>query len=184
MEIHVLFKNLKADDDIKTYAEKKLGKLNKYLANIVNIKVELAEEKPKSRQHNFSAQVTLNVNGFLIRGEHRDESIKAAIDEVAEIVERQVIRYKKRFEVAKGRPAETIRVPADINVGKEDGEERAEVIKTKKFLIKPMTVEQAIDQMEFIGHDFFIFANMEDKSVNVLYRRKDGKYGLILPELA
>lgn len=184
MEIEVLFKNLQADDDVKHYAEKKLGKLNKYLTSINNIKVELTEEKSRSRQHDFSAQVTLNINGFLIRGEHKDENIKAAIDEVAGIVERQVIRYKKRYEVAKGRPAETIRVPADVDISKSDRADGAEIIKTKRFLIKPMTVEQAIDQMEFIGHDFFIFASIEDKSVNVLYRRKDGKYGLILPELA
>ena len=183
MEIRILFKNMEADDDIKEYARRKLGKLNKYLANISNIKVEIAEEKSRSHQRNFSTQVTLNINGFLIRGEHRGESIKAAIDEVTEAMERQIIKYKKRFEVAKGRPTETIRMPADIDFDKEGGMERARVIKTKRFLLKPMTVEQAIDQMEFIGHDFFIFANMEDKSVNVLYRRKDGEYGLILPEL-
>lgn len=183
METHIVFRNMKSEEAIKEYAEKKLGKLNKYLASISNIKLELSEVKSKSRQHNYAAEVTINVNGFLIRGEHKDESIKAAIDEVAETMERQITKYKKRYEVSKGRSSESIRLPAG-DVQKESDGEAGEVIKMKRFLIKPMTVEQAIDQMEFLGHDFFIFASVEDKAVNVIYRRKDGKYGLILPEFS
>jgi len=184
METQILFKNMKADGNIKEYAEKKLGRLNKYLATISGTKMELTEEKSKSRQHMYTAQVTLNINGFLIRGEHKDESIKAAIDEVVETMERLVTKYKKRFEVNKGRSTESIRTQAASGGEKAPESDEADTLKMKRFLIKQMTVEQAIDQMEFIGHDFFIFASAEDKSVNVVYRRKNGKYGLILPELA
>jgi putative sigma-54 modulation protein len=183
METQILFKNMKVDDDIKEYAEKKLGKLNKYLATISSIKIELTEEKSKSRQHMYTAQVTLNINGFLIRGEHKDESIKASIDEVVETMERQVTKYKKRYEVNKGRANESIRVPITAEADKEAENDGKEVLKTKRFIIKPMSVEQAVDQMEFIGHDFFIYASMDDKAVNVVYRRKAGGYGVILPEL-
>ena len=183
METHIIFKNMKPAEDIKEYAEKKLAKLNKYLANINDIKLELSEIKSKSRQHTYAAQVTINVNGFLIRGEHRCESIKAAIDEVLETMERQIEKYKKRYEISKGRSSKSIRVPAGNATGDRD-REAGEVLKVKKFFIKPMNVEQAIEQMEFLGHDFFIFASLEDKAVNVIYRRKDGKYGLILPELS
>lgn len=184
METHIIFKNMQSEEDIREYAEKKLVKLNKYLASISNIKLELSKVKSKSRQHNFAVQVTINTNGFLIRGEHKDESIKAAIDEVIETMERQIAKYKKRYEISKGRGLESIRVPESVS-NKEKGEpEEGDILKVKRFKIKPMSVEQAIDQMEFLGHDFFIFASIEDKSINVVYRRKDGNYGLILPELA
>lgn len=183
METQIIFKNIKADPDIQDYAEKKLIKLNKYLATISNIKMELAEEKSKSRQHVFSAQVTLNVNGFLIRCENKDESIKAVVDEVTETMERLVNKYKKRYEVNKGRSTESIRVPLEAYSDKEAESDAMDIMRTKRFIIKPMTVEQAVDQMEFIGHDFFIYASTEDKSVNVVYRRKNGRYGVIIPEL-
>jgi len=184
MEMQISFKNMKQDPDIQEYAEKKLDKLNKYLANISGIKMELTEEKTKSRQHSYTAQVTLNINGFLIRGEQKDESLKASVDEVVETMERLVTKYKKRHEVNKGRVNESIRIPAGTGGEKETEVDEISILRMKRFIIKPMTVEQAIDQMEFIGHDFFIFANAEDKSVNVVYRRKNGRYGLILPELA
>jgi putative sigma-54 modulation protein len=184
METQILFKNMKTDEDIKEYADKKLGKLSKYLAAISATKIELTEEKSKSRQHVYTAQVTLNINGFLIRGEHKDESIKAAIDEVVETMERLITKYKKKYEVNKGRVTESIRTQAVEGDEKAPESDEADTLRTKRFFIKQMTVEQAIDQMEFIGHDFFIFASADDKAVNVVYRRKNGKYGLILPELA
>jgi putative sigma-54 modulation protein len=182
MQIQVTTKNVKVEGDIKEYAEKKLSRLTKYLSNISSIKLELVEEKSKSRLHTYSAQATLNVNGFLIRGEHKGEDLHAAVDAVSDVMERLITRYKSRYDVNKGRTGESIRKPV-AGEEKEEGEEDvAVVVKKKRFGIKPMTVEEAIDQMEFIGHDFFIFTNADDSSINVVYRRKDGKYGVLQPE--
>ena len=182
MQIQVTTKNLKVEGDIKEYAEKKLNKLTKYLSNISSIKLELIEEKSKSRLHTFSAQVTLNVNGFMIRGEHKGDDAHATVD--ADVMERLINKYKARYEVNKGRMPESIRNPAKSEGQREDEEEKTGVVKSKRFTIKPMTVDEAIDQMEFIGHDFFIFINYDDNSVNVVYKRKDGKYGVLQPESA
>jgi putative sigma-54 modulation protein len=104
-------------------------------------------------------------------------------------MERLVNKYKSKYEVNKGRQNRSIRIPEvsdelDTESGKEDVADPADVVKIKRFHIKPMTVEQAIDQMEFIGHDFFIFINAEDKSFNIVYRRKNGQFGLIIPEIS
>jgi putative sigma-54 modulation protein len=182
MQIQVTTKNLKVEGDIKDYAEKKLSKLTKYLNSISSIKLELIEEKSKSRLHTFSAQVTLNVNGFLIRGEQKGDDSHATVDAVSDVMERLITRYKSRYDVNKGRVIESIRRPSQGEAPRESESEQALVVKKKRFDVKPMTVDEAIDQMEFIGHDFFIFVNSDDNSINVVYRRKDGKYGVLQPE--
>ncbi|MCX6007804.1 MAG: ribosome-associated translation inhibitor RaiA [Chloroflexi bacterium] len=184
MQIQVITKNLKVEGDIKEYAEKKLSKLTKYLNSITSIKLDLVEEKSKSRLHTYSAQVTLNVNGFLIRGEQKGDDAYATVDAVADVMERLIDRYKARYEVNKGRVPESIRKPVNSEARREDEEEKTGVVKLKRFTIKPMTVGEAIDQMEFIGHDFFVYINGDNNSINVVYKRKDGKYGVLQPESA
>lgn len=189
METQILFKNVEVDDEIKEYASKKLNRLQKYLNNIKTAKMEISEDKSKSRKHVFKAQVTINVNGFLIRSERKEGTLRACIDEIVETMERLVNKYKSKYEVNKGRQNRTIRIP-NVNGDlykedeKQDMMDPVDVVKIKKFNIKPMSVRQAIDQMEFIGHDFFIFTNAEDKAINIVYRRKNGQYGLIVPELS
>ncbi len=184
MQIQVITKNLKVEGDIKDYAEKKLSKLTKYLNSISSIKLELIEEKSKSRLHTYSAQVTLNVKGFLIRGEQKGDDAHATVDAVSDVMERLINKYKARYEVNKGRVPESIRKPANTESQGGEVEERNGVVKLKRFTIKPMTVDEAIDQMEFIGHDFFIFVNNDNNSINIVYKRKDGKYGVLQPESA
>ena len=184
MQIQVATKNVKLEGDIKEYAEKKLSKLTKYLNNISSIKLELVEERSKSRLHQYSAQVTLNVNGFLIRGEHKGDDTHATVDAVADVMERLLIKYKARYEVNKGRESKSIRKPSSGEVQNEDEDEQSGVVKLKRFKVKPMAIDEAVEQMEFIGHDFFIFVNKDDEAVNVVYKRKDGRYGLLQPEYA
>ncbi len=180
MEIKIAARNMKLEEDVRDYAEKKLGRLSKYLNNISSIKLELIEEKTKSRQPVFGAQVTMNINGFLMRGEQRNDNPRAAIDAVNDVMERLIDKYKKRYNVSKTH--ETIRTPVEEEVNAV--EQPHHVYKRKSFIVKPMTVEQAVEQMEFLGHDFFLFVSDDDNSINVVYRRKDGKYGLIQPEFA
>jgi putative sigma-54 modulation protein len=182
MEIKIAARNMKLEEDVRDYAETKLGRLLKYLNTISSIKLDLIEEKSKSRQAVYGAQVTVNVNGFLMRGEQRDDNIRSAIDAVTDVMERLIDKYKKRYSINKSKAHETIRTQA----GEEEpgGEQPQHVYKRKRFTVKPMTVEQAVEQMEFLGHDFFLFVSDVDNSINVVYRRKDGKYGLIQPEFA
>ena len=183
MEIQVATKNMNLTDDIKSYAENKINKLSRYLNNITTAKIELSEERSKSRQHHFTAQVTINVKGFIIRGEQKAESVKASIDKVEGVMERLLSKYKKKYEINKSRAPKSIKQPDNIEM---DGEEETinSIVKSKRFAIKPMTIEQAIDQMEFLGHDFFLFMDVNDSVINVVYRRRDGRYGLIQPEIA
>jgi putative sigma-54 modulation protein len=182
MEIKIVARNMKLQDDVRDYAEAKLSRLSKYLISISSAKMELIEEKTKSRQPIYGAQVTLNVNGFLMRGEQRDENIRSAIDAVTDVMERLIDKYKKRYSVNKGKAHETIRTTVEEDVPEDEPPQY--VYKRKRFIVKPMTAEQAVEQMEFLGHDFFLFVSDVDNSINVVYRRKDGKYGLIQPEFA
>lgn len=182
MDIKVIAKNITVEDAIREYCEKKLNRLGKHLVNITSIKMELTGENSKARPDLFVAQATININGILLRGEHKDRDLKTAVDAVTDIMERQIDKYKKRYTVNKSKVHESIRVSGEPAI--DDGEENKPVVKIKKFKVKPMKVEHAIDQMELLGHDFFLFVNDDDNSVNVVYRRKDGYYGLIQPETA
>ena len=181
MDIKISAKNLTIDDDIRGYADKKITKLTRYLSNITTMHMELSEEKSKSRLSTYVVQVTLNINGFLLRGVQKDDNLKSAIDAVTDVMERLIEKYKKRYTVNKSNVHESIRTTKEEN--DIVAEVNRPVIRRKKFALKPMKVEQAIDQMDFLSHDFFLFINDEDDAVNVVYRRKDGNYGLIQPEI-
>ena len=180
MEIQITGKNVELLPTVRSYIERKLGKLSRHLPNISESVVEITEEKTRSPQHRFVVQVTLNSHGTLLRGEERGQDLYTAVDRVAEVMNRQIERYKGKL-YDKGRGYSLAR--------SESGEEEASpqprqrVVKTKQFVIKPMSVEEAIDQMALLGHDFFLFFNAETEKVNLLYQRKDDNYGLIEPEL-
>ena len=124
MEVQITGKNLEIDSEMRQYAESKLNKLSKYLGNISAAKLELIREKSKSRSTLFAAQVTLNVNGFLIRGEQRDNDIHATIHAVADVMERLITKYKGRYEINKGREAESIRKSAPAPEGESENGSR------------------------------------------------------------
>jgi putative sigma-54 modulation protein len=181
MDIKITGKNLTIDDDTRGYAEKKITRLTRYLSNITMMHMELSEEKSKSRLSSYVAQATVNINGFLLRGVQKDDNLKSAIDAVTDVMERLIDKYKKRYAVNKGKVHESIRT---IKEGNDTADEAiVPLVKRKRFIVKPMSTEQALEQMEFLGHDFFLFVNDEDSSINVVYRRKDGNYGLIQPEI-
>lgn len=191
MELVIRGRNLVVTEDVERYVQKKLGKLQRHLGNISETKVELSRELTRSRQHRMVVQVTLNANGTLLRAQERGPDLFMAIDSVADVMDRQVQRYKGRLykgEQAKksGRGA-SIRYPvqsgAEERVERSDTLDSGQVVRTKRFPMKPMTVEEAVTQMELLGHDFFLFYNSASGEFNVLYRRQDGHYGIIEPEL-
>ena len=180
MELQITGKNVDLSPTVRQYLERKLGKLSRYLPNIVGAKVEIFEEKTKSPQERFVVQVTIDSNGTLLRGEERGGDLVTAIDKVAATVNRQIEHYKgKRYDKGKGSSSVRDGLSEEIAVAQPLGK----VVRFKRFAVKPMSVAEALDQMELLGHDFFLFFNADTEELNLLYRRKDGNYGLIEPEL-
>ena len=180
MELQITGKNMELSPAVRQHIERKLGKLNRHLPKIIEFKVEVAEEKTKSPQQHFVVQATIDSNGTLLRSQERGENLFTAIDKVAEVMNRQIERRKgKLYE--KGRGSSLAR--GEFSEEAVEEEPVSKVGKVKQFAVKPMSVAEAIDQMELLGHDFFLFFNADDEGLNLLYRRKDGNYGLIKPEL-
>ena len=181
MRLQVKGKNLEVSDSLHRYAEEKLGKLERHLNDATRLELELAVEKNPSISDKQVAEATMWTKGPILRARESSDDMRASIDLLAEKLERQVKRYKEkrqRKQVARHGPHhqhdEEVRpvVPE---------EEEPVIVKTKQFAVKPMTPEEAVLQLELIGHDFFVFRNVESNDVNVVYRRRDGNYGLIEP---
>lgn len=192
MQLTVKGRNIEITDRLRSYVEKKIGKLDRYLPDILEARVELAEEASQKSSQRQVAQVTVRSDGTLLRAEERSNDIFTAIDAVAEKLHRQIRRYKgkrrRKLERAQAYAvaAEVYELTDLVEQVEEEEEEFFEgrVVRHKRFAITPMSEDEAVDQMELLGHDFFVFYNAADAAVNVLYRRSDGNYGLLQPELA
>ncbi len=179
MELQITGKNIELKPQVRRYIERKLGKINRYLPGIMAASVEITEEKTKSRQQHFVVQVTVDSGNGLLRGEERGEALFAAIDKVGAVMNRQIEHHKGKLN-NKGRGISLAR----NDVGDEtETQPPRKVVKVKRFAINPMSVAEAIDQMELLGHDFFLFFNADIEGLSLLYRRRDGDFGLIEPEL-
>jgi len=179
MEFQITGKNVKLVPAVRSYIERKIGKLNRHLPNIIEFKVEVTEERTKSAKQRFVAQVTIDSGSMLLRGEERGDDLFVAIDRVVAVMDRQIERYKGKL-YTKGRGSSLAR--SEFSPGLSVNEPLEKVTKTKRFKIKTMPVAEAIEQMELLRHDFFLFFNVDSEELNLLYRRKDGNYGVIQPE--
>lgn len=168
-------KNIQVTNALKEYVEKRLGKLNKYFENTPEAIVTLVVEKDRHR-----VEVTIPLNGFLLRGEEESLDMYSSVDLVVEKLEKQINKYKTRVRKNKGASIKDL--PTD-NKGTSGDIEEPHIVRTKRFAIKPMSVEEAVLQMNLLGHNFFMFSNADTEEANVVYRRKDGNYGLIEPEI-
>ena len=180
MELQITGKNIELPPPVSQRVERKLGKLGRHLPSILAYKVEITKEKTKSPPERFVVQVTLDSNGTLLRGEERGQDLFAAIDKVAQTMDRQIEHYKGKL-YRKNRGSSPLK--NDFDESMETSPPLGEVVKLKRFPVKPMPVNEAIDQMELLGHDFFLFFNAESDKMNLVYRRGDGNYGLIEPVL-
>jgi putative sigma-54 modulation protein len=189
MEIVVRGRNVSISERIEEYVEKKVGKLERYLPIIDEARMELSQEETRSAQHRMIAQLTVRSRGKILRAEERDQDLFAAIDLVVEKMQRQISRFKDRLYSRGQHGSETVRRPeepesvAEVMAAMEP-EPVGTVVRFKAFPVTPMNPEEAIEQMELLGHDFFVFYNSEISGINVLYRRRTGDYGLLQPELA
>lgn len=185
MKTEILGKKVEISGQVARYIEKKVSKLGRYLPNITNAKVEVYNEKTKSPEQRFVTKVVLKAKRAIFTAEERNSEIYTAIDRVVEALAHQIERYKgKLYEKGKGVSLARQRANPGQNPEANEVKTSLKVVKMKRFLVKPMSVAEAAEQMEVLGHDFFIFVNADSGDINLLYRRKDGNYGLIQPELA
>ncbi len=186
MNIVVRGRNVSLTDRIQEYVEKKVGKLERYLPLIDEARMELSQEETRSAQHRMIAQLTVRSRSKVLRAEERDQDLFAAIDLVSDKMQRQITRFKDRlYSRGQQRGAEKAPAPQEPEIAAEAVlESVGAIVRTKKFPVTPMGPEEAIEQMELLGHDFFVFYNSDANGINVLYRRRSGDYGLLQPELA
>jgi putative sigma-54 modulation protein len=182
--------DLTVTPDLKDYVEKKVGRLEHYLPSINEARVELAEEKSaRSPSDREVAQLTVMARGVVLRAEERKEDIFAAVDAVLDKMQRQIERYKgkrRRQRIGAGAEAQAAEEAEELAEMARDTEEEplGTVARRKRFTLTPMDEAEAIEQMRLLGHEeFFVFYNTDTNRVNVMYRRKNGDYGLIDPEV-
>lgn len=171
MRIIIRGKNIEVTDALKTHVEKRIGKIAKYFDEDTEAQVTLSVVKDT---HVVDATLLLN-GGMLIRGEVESPDMYASVDMVTEKLERQIRKYKTRIN----------RKARQLGANGEDGrslEDEPKIVRTKRFAIKPMLPDEAVLQMNLLEHDFFMFINAETSKANVVYRRKDGNFGLIEPQ--
>lgn len=178
MKIIFKGKHIEVTDAMRNYIEKRLSKIERHFDHILEVIVTLSVEK--NRQ---IVEATLQASRALIRAEEETDDMYASIDKVADKLERQIQKYKEKY-FKKPHPGTEKKGLANEETNVEDSESDkiAKIVKTKRFAIKPMSVEEAAMQMDLLGHNFFVFANDDTNKVNVLYKRKDGNFGLIEPE--
>jgi putative sigma-54 modulation protein len=182
MELSIKGKNVEVTDRLSDYVEQKIGKLDRYLPTISEVWVELSTEGARAAQDRQVCQVTVRANGAILRAEERSDDMFTSIDAVLDKMYRQIARYKGKRKNRWRGAAATVE-PLPLEVEETFDEETYNIVRTKRFPMAPMNPDEAVDQMELLGHDFFIFYNADEGQVNVIYRRKDGDYGLLQPEL-
>lgn len=175
MKFNIVGKNIEVTEGLRAAVEDKIGKLEKFFTEDTEVHVTLSVEKDRQK-----IEVTIPVKGNIIRSEQVSSDMYVSIDLVEEIIERQLKKYKNKL-VDKKQGAGFFRQEF-IEKDYMD-EEEVQIIRTKKFDIKPMYPEDACVQMELLGHSFFAFVNAETDDINVVYRRKGGTYGILEPDL-
>lgn len=175
MKTRVIAKNIDLTEGLRDAVDRKLSKLDKYFNPSVNANVTLSIQK--NRQ---IVEITIPFNGVILRGEEVNEDMYTSIDLVIDKLERQIRKQKTKLQ--KRNSGDSLRFQVIPDYKYEDDDE-AKIVKTKRFSIKPMSTDEAILQMELLGHNFFVYENSDDGEVNVLYKRKDGNYGLIEPQV-
>ena len=183
-KVEVQTRNIRLTEKIEEYVSKKAGNFDHYLPTIEEARVELSHYKAaRNATDRNAAQITVYGKGFILRTEERADEALAAFDLAHDNMQRQIERYKGKHERGRG-DGRSAAEAAEPIIDDETGELSPLVARKKKFVLYPMNEEEAVVQMRNLGHDnFFIFYNAATSKINVLYRRRNGSYGLIDPEL-
>ena len=177
-------KNYEVPEKVREYATRKVGRLERLLDDRSDATIELSVEQHRSLQDSHIVDVTLVIDGQTLRSSSAAPTHKAGIDAVLDKIERRAVDFRETSRVRKS--TETVRTGERGEPGRAEPdleERRSQVVKVKRFHIEPMFEEDAVARMEELGHSFFVFVNAEDERVAILYRRRDGAYGLIEPML-
>lgn len=175
MKIKIHARNITLTDALKDTVDKKILKLEKYFDDNVEAKVTLKVEK--SRQ---IVEVLIPFNGVVLRGEESTENMYKSLDLVEEKLEGQIRKYKTKLKRNEYNSLKFAQIEKEVAVDEEVEDKR--IVKTKKFDVKPMSADEAVLQMELVGHNFFVFRDGDTNEISVVYKRKDGHYGLIEAE--
>lgn len=175
MNIIIRGKHIELTDALKDYALKRVGKLKKYSDHFQDVQVTLLVERDRHR-----VEVTAPLHGIILRGEEETDDMYSSIDMVVEKLEHQIDKYRTRIN--KRMRSKIVKDLEPSRSAEANEEPQEKVVRHKKFSAKPMSVEEAIMQMNLIGHNFFVFTNAESQEMNVVYRRNNGDYGLLRPQ--
>ena len=198
MEVSVKPKNFKLPDTTEGHIRKHVERLGRHVENLHATEVLLSQEPTRSNPHRlqYRVQLTLHTRNNIIRSEVSNSEVLTAVDEAMENVSRQVERHKarrtrkKKGSLGLGRQAadlaaqDLLDAPELPEATEDSANGAGEIVRVKSFTVKPMFPEDAVEQMELLGHNFFVFLNAADERMSVVYRRNDGNYGLIQPELS
>jgi len=184
--LEIFGREFEVTDHMRDYVIKKVSKLDRHLDSIDQIRVDLAFVKAaRSAADRYVAQMTVYGKGFILRSEERSDDIRTAMDAAMEKLSRQIDRFKDKRKRGRGDGKSAAEVAPEVEpVPEVEPEETPVIMRRKKFDLIPMAEEEAIEQMKLLGHDnFFVFYNVKAGAVSVLYRRRDGTYGLIEPRV-
>jgi putative sigma-54 modulation protein len=189
MQLNITFRHIEPIDSLKNYAREKVERAHKYLDKAGDAHVVLSLER-----HLHHADITIHSGPFVLRGREKSEDMYASIDLAMDKIERQLRRYKERLKNHHGKDRVHHRADlvnqavrhdvVQVATPEESHDDTPRVIRTNEFLARPMGVEEAIMQMDLMNNDFLVFLNLASKELNVVYRRKDGHYGLIEASMA
>ncbi len=200
MDLQIRTNGTKLTDELRHFIDRRAGKLDHLIDHVVDAQLELRTMRQRTGHELTVAQITLHTRRMILRAEERASEPAKAIDEAFDKLVRQVRRYhdkrtnrKRRLPTAEA--IEELAVPSSDGVDEqwalvgdtepdEDDRPSDDVVRTKRFSVKPMPVDEAIEQMELLGHDFYLFHNADEDQINLLYRRRDGSLGLLAPSLA
>ena len=191
MDVQIKAHNFKLTDEIREYVDRRVAKLDRVSENVTDAKFEIREEPHHHPSQKYIAQFTIVTKRAVLRAEDKNADVNAAIDIVTDRMARQIRRFHDRKVFRNRRDATSLGVLAvdqledETATGPVDDDDVAtEVVRTKRFPVLPMDTEEAIEQMELLGHDFYVFFNADSSQMNVLYRRRNGDLGVLEPELA
>lgn len=193
MNVQIKAKDFKVTEGLRAFIQGRVDKLDRFIGRVTDAKLELTREHPRTGGPRISAQLTIAARHTILRAEEQHADAERAVDLAVGTMLGQIRRYHSKRTDRSRRPsiAEFVALPEleaadlaelDAAIEDESGGDGQQIARTKRFALKPMTSEEAIDQLELLGHDFFVFRNAADHQVNVLYRRRGGDYGLIQPE--
>lgn len=178
MELSIFTRKLEMTPRLRDYAESKVEKLDRYLPTIDEVRIDLEVQDTRSDEDRQVAQLTVWTGGTILRAEERTGDMFASIDAVLDKMYRQIARYKGKRQDRWQSAAEELPIEEPI-----EEEPEPQIVRVKRFEVRPMTPQEAIEQMELLGHHFFVFLNAEEGIINTVYKRRDGNYGLLQPQM-